>query len=218
MFIGHFAASLAGKAAAPRVSLGTLFLAGQFADLLWPALVMAGVERVEIEPGITAFNALDFVSYPISHSLLMAVVWGLVVGLIYWLVRKNSRGALVVGVLVLSHWILDLIVHRPDLPLALGDSPRVGLGLWHSVPATLLIEALFFGAGVWVYSRMTRAADRVGKYAYWALIVFLAVVYIATSFGPPPPDASAIAGAGLSMWLLVAWGYWVDKHRVLATR
>ncbi len=214
MFLGHFAAGMAAKAAAPRVSLGTLFLSAQFVDLLWPTLLLAGVERVEIEPGITAFNPLNFVHYPISHSLLMTIVWGVVIGGIYWLVRKNGRAAFIVGALVVSHWILDLIVHRPDLPLALGESTHVGLGLWHSVVATVAIEAILFLVGVVIYARATTARDFVGRFAFWGLVGFLVLIFIANSFGPPPPDANTIAWAGHAQWLLVAWAYWVDNHRI----
>ncbi|HEX7071354.1 MAG TPA: hypothetical protein VF190_11130 [Rhodothermales bacterium] len=212
MFLGHFAAGLGGKAVAPRTSLGTLFFAAQFVDLLWPTLLLLGLEEVAIRPGVTAFNPLDFVSYPYSHSLLMAFVWSGVFAGVYWLVRKNGRGATVAGLLVFSHWVLDLVVHRPDLPLAFGESTRVGFGLWHSVPATIAIELLLIVAGTVLYLRTTRARDRVGRLAFWGLIAFLLLIFL-SSFGAPPPNASAIAWVGQAQWLLVLWGYWVDRHR-----
>ena len=214
MFLGHFAAGLAGKAAAPRLSLGTLFLGAQFVDLLWPTLLLVGLERVEIRPGTTAFNPLDFVHYPYSHSLLMTVVWSVVVAGVYWLTRRNGGAALVLGLVVASHWVLDLIVHRPDLPLAFGDSLTVGFGLWHSVGGTMLVEAFLFAAGLTVYLRTTKSRDRIGSIAFWSLMVFLIVIFAMNTFGPPPENSTAIAWLGQAQWLLVAWAYWADSHRL----
>jgi hypothetical protein len=213
MFLGHFAVGMAAKSAAPRTSLGTLILAAQFLDLLWPTLLLIGLEKVEIQPGITRFTPLDFVHYPISHSLLMAVAWGLLFGLVYWLAGKYRQGAIVLGIGVLSHWILDLVAHRPDLPLAFGDSPRFGLGLWNSVPGTMAVEALLLALGVWLYLRTTRARNRTGLFAFWGLIAFLVVIFLTNAFGPPPPNVPAIAWAGHLQWLFVLWGYWIDRNR-----
>ena len=218
MFIGHFALGFGSKRLAPGVSLGALFLACQWADLLWPTLVMAGVESFTIRPGITAATPLDFEYYPYSHSLLALVVWGVALGLIYRVIaRSSARGPLVIAALVVSHWVLDLIVHRPDLPLAPGTSLRLGLGLWNSVPATLAVEFALYAAGVWLYLKATVARDRVGSLGFWALVVFLALIEIANVLGPPPPSVGAVAASAQAMWLLVAWGYWVDKHREPAT-
>ncbi len=130
MFIGHFALGFAAKRAAPRLSLATLFAAAQFADLLWPFLLAAGVEQVRIVPGITAFTPLDFISYPYSHSLLALVIWGVLFGAICAVIVRDRRVMLVVAALVVSHWVLDWITHRPDMPLYPG-SVKVGLGLWN---------------------------------------------------------------------------------------
>jgi hypothetical protein len=215
MFLGHYAVAAAAKKVAPKTSLGTLVLSAQFVDLLWPILVLAGVERVAIDPGNTALTPLDFQSYPITHSLLMALVWGVLFAVIYWLVRRYPRGALVVGALVVSHWVLDLIVHRPDLPLVPGGSMLVGLGLWNSIPLSLILEAGLFIAGFWIYSRVTRPTDGIGRWAYWSFIGTLALIYVGNVFGPPPPSATAIGWAGLLLWLWVPWGYWIDRHRTL---
>jgi membrane-bound metal-dependent hydrolase YbcI (DUF457 family) len=134
MFIGHFGVALAGKRAAPKTSLGTLILAAQFLDLLWPVFLLLGIEHVEIAPGITRVSAMNFTDYPISHSLLMALVWSALVGGVYYGLRRDRRAAWVVAALVLSHWVLDFIVHRPDLPLWPGGQARAGLGLWNSWP------------------------------------------------------------------------------------
>ena len=218
MFIGHLAAGFGAKAAKPSVSLGTLFLAAQFADLLWPTLLLLGLEHVEIVPGITRLTPLDFTSYPISHSLLMLCLWGLLFGLVYWLIRKSTKGALVLGLLVVSHWVLDLIVHRPDLPLYPGPSPQLGLGLWNSLPGTLVAEGLIFVIGLGLYLRVTKAKNRAGLYGLWALVGFLILTYLGNVFGPPPPSSTAIAWVGQSQWLLVGWAYWLDRNRVAHVR
>lgn len=214
MFLGHFGVAFAAKRAAPEVSLGTLFAAAQAADLLWPNLVLTGVERVEVEPGATVVTPLDFVHYPWSHSLLAMSVLGLVAAGLWRLLRDGRyESALVVLATILSHWFVDLVVHRPDLPLAPGEGPRLGLGLWNSLPATLAVEGGLLAVGLSVYLRSSRARDRVGRYALGALVAFLVLVYLASVFGPPPPSSDAVAWVAQSMWLLVAWGWWVDRHR-----
>lgn len=213
MFIGHFGLGFAAKRVAPRVSLGTAFLAAQFLDLLWPTFLLLGVETVRIAPGATAVTPLVFDHYPISHSLVAAIAWGLVLGAVHALATRNTRGAIVVGALVVSHWLLDAIVHIPDLPLAPGGSAMVGLGLWQSKLATLAVEVPIFVIGIWLYATATRARDKVGTYALIGLVAFLAVIQAGNLFGPPPPSVAAIAWVGQAQWLLVAWGYWVDAHR-----
>jgi hypothetical protein len=214
MFIGHFAVGLASKRVAPRASLGVLMAAPNLLDLLWPIFLLLGWEQVRIDPGNTAFTPLDFVSYPISHSLLTACGWGVLFALLYWAVARYVRGAVVVAFSVVSHWVLDFITHRPDLPLYPGG-PRAGLGLWNSVPATMAIEISMYAAGAWLYLSMTRARDRVGSYALWAFLVFGLVAYLANIFGPPPPSAHAIAVAALALWLIPLWAWWIDRHRDL---
>lgn len=215
MFLGHFAIGFAAKRYAPRASLGTLFLAAQFIDLLWPLLVLAGIERVRIVPGITAVTPLDFEHYPWSHSLLMVLVWGVFFAAVYFLIRRDRRTSLVLGLAVVSHWVLDWLTHRPDLPLAPG-AERVGLGLWNSLAGTLIVELGLFAIGVFLYVRATRARDRIGNWALWALVVFLGAIYAGNLFGAPPPDAMAIAWVGQAQWLLVLWGYWIDRHRIVS--
>ena len=217
MFIGHFAVAFAAKPAAPSASLGTLFFACEWVDLVWPVFLLAGLERVEIRPGITAFTPLDFVYYPWTHSLVMCALWAAAFGLLYLSIRKSRRAALLVAAVVLSHWFLDLIVHRPDLPLAPGSAARFGLGLWNSIPGTLLVEAALFIAAVVFYARRTRALDGIGRWGLWGLILFLAAAYVGAAFGPPPPDAGAIAWTGILGGAVTAFlGYWVDRHRAMA--
>jgi hypothetical protein len=215
MFIGHFGLGFGAKKAAPTVSLGTLFLACQFADLLWPTLVLLGVEQVEVRPGVTKVAPLDFVSYPYSHSLLALCVWGVVFGVVYLALRRTRVSAAVtLALLVVSHWVLDFVTHRPDLPLTLHGTARVGLGLWSSIPGTLAVEGLMLAGGIALYTRATVPRDRIGATGLWSLVVFLVVVYLASVFGPPPPTATAVGWSAQAMWLVVAWAYWVDGHRL----
>lgn len=218
MFLGHHATALAMKPLAPRVSLGTLFGATLLLDLIWPVLILLGIEHVRIAPGITAFTPLDFYDYPITHSLVAVLGWSLVAAVLYWLAcrsrneRTLTRDATIVGLAVLSHWVVDLVAHRPDLPLWPGG-PLAGFGLWSSVPATIVVEVAMFLAGLWLYLRLTTAKDRAGSVALWSLVLFLGVVYAANVFSPPPPSTKAIGWAGLAQWLFVPWGYWIDRHR-----
>lgn len=213
MFIGHIAVALGAKNVAPKASLGTLIMSAQFVDLLWPMFLILGVEHVRIAPGNTAVTPLDFYDYPISHSLVTGIGWAVLFGLIYFGVKKYKTGAIVLGLAVFSHWILDFVSHRPDLPIAPGLPTYLGLGLWYSRPSTIIVEGLMFLAGIFLYVRSTRATDRIGKIAFWAFIGFLVIVWMGNTFGPPPPDVSSLGYVGLSLWLLVAWGYWIDRHR-----
>ncbi len=213
MFLGHFAVALAAKRGAPRVSLGALVAAAELLDLIWPPLVLAGIERVKIEPGNTAFTPLNFVSYPWSHSLVMTVVWAAVAVAAYWVIARYRRGALVVGAVVLSHWLLDFATHRPDLPLHPGSSVFAGLGLWNSVPATVTVEAGMFAMGVWLYGTGTKARDGYGRAGLWAFVAFLVATYVANASGPPPPNVRVVAQVGLMVPLLAVWAWRIDEHR-----
>jgi membrane-bound metal-dependent hydrolase YbcI (DUF457 family) len=213
MFIGHFGTGFAVKKIAPAISLGTLFLAAQFIDLIWPILLLLGIEQVLIEPGNTIVTPLNFIYYPFTHSFLAVVIWGVIIGAIYYLFRKNFWNAVWLGLLVPSHWVLDLLTHRPDLPLMPGSEIKVGLGLWNSLIGTVVIEVLIFSAGVYLYLKSTRAKNRTGSISLWALVLFLALVYISNLVGPPPPSSKMIAWVGLTQWLLVFWAYWIDRNR-----
>jgi len=212
MFAGHLAVAFGAKRAAPRVSLGTLVAASYGLDLLWPPLLLVGVEHVRIEPGITAFGPLDFVDYPWSHSLLLSLVWGLLAGAAYWAVRRGGRGALVVGLLVPSHWLLDWVTHRPDLPLW-PAGPKVGLGLWNSVAGTLVAEGALFVGCTAIYVLATRRRDRVGRWALAGLVAFVGLIWVSQPWSPPPPSWQAVAWVGIALWLLPFWAAWIDRHR-----
>jgi len=185
---------------------------------LWPTLLLLGVERVQVAPGATVVTPLLFEHYPVSHSLAAVLGWTVLVGGGYLLLRRERIGALVVGLLVLSHWGLDAIVHRPDLPLFPGSATLIGMEAWSSLPLTLALELPLFALGVWLYARATTPQDAVGHWGLVALLVFLLVVYAGNLFGPPPPSSGAIAWAGQLQWLLVLWGYWIDKHRRVSAR
>jgi len=217
VFIGHFGVALAAKKAAPRTSLGTLVLAAQFVDLIWPIFLLLGIEQVAISPGATAVTPLDFFFYPFSHSLLADVGWAFLFAGIYKLVKHDAWGAVCLWFVVMSHWLLDALSHRPDLPLYPGSSTYVGLGLWNSRPWTFIVEGAIFALGVWIYARATRPRDRAGSRAFGFFAALLAILYLINFFGPPPPSARAVAWAGLGMWLLVFWAYWLDGHREMRT-
>jgi hypothetical protein len=213
LFIGHYAVAFAAKKAAPKTSLGTLITAAAFLDLLWPVFLLLGFEEVKIAPGITRFTPLDFTRYPYSHSLLMSLVWGALFGGSYYALTRYRAGAIAVGVLVPSHWVLDFVAHRPDLPLTPWGAERYGLGLWNSVPATLAVEFGLLAAGVWLYIAATKARDRIGSLGLVGFLVFILAMYAGAAFGPPPPSAEAIAWSDMGQWLVVLLAAWIDRHR-----
>ncbi|MGZ8372984.1 MAG: metal-dependent hydrolase [Rhodoplanes sp.] len=218
MFIGHYAVALGAKRVAPRANLGTLVAAALFLDLLWPALVLLGIERVNVDPGATVFTPLDFEHYPWSHSLLMALVWAAVFGGIYYAVRNYPRGAAVVALLVVSHWILDAPMHRPDLPLTPWSPIRVGAGLWNNVPLTLGIELVLFAFGAGLYAGATHARDTIGFWGFITFVFLLLAIYAANIVGPPPPDDMTVAWVGQAQWLFVLLAAWTDRHRQVHAR
>jgi hypothetical protein len=207
VFLGHLAVGFAGKRAAPSVSLATWFASVQLVDLIWPVLLLAGVEHVRIAPGITAFTPLDFYDYPITHSLIGGGAWALLFAGCWMAARRVPRTALLLGAGVLSHWLLDVLSHRPDMPV-LPHGPYLGLGLWNSIPATLLVELSMFASGVALYVRRTEHPWRA---SLWAFVAFLLIVYFAAAFGPPPPDPRTLAWSGLALWLLVPAAWWIDR-------
>ncbi len=214
MFIGHFAVGFAARRASARVPLVLLVAAPILLDLLWPLFLLVGWERVSLRPGsISPFLNLDFDSYPISHSLLAVAGWALLLGAGYFAARRDLRGALLVGLLVLSHYLLDWVTHIPDLPLTPTGTARVGLGLWTHALSAFLIESAMYAAGVVIYLRATRARDRAGSLSAWALIAFLALIYLASLLSPPPPSERAVAFAALSLWILLPWAVYIDRHR-----
>jgi hypothetical protein len=218
MFLGHYGVAFALKRAEPKVSLGTLFLAVQLADVLWGCFLLLGWEQVQIDPTAGAVAPLVFVHYPISHSLVGALAWGLVAGAFYysWPTRDTSRhwqAALLVAAAVASHWFLDLLVHFPDLPLAGDGSPQLGFGLWANLPLTIALELLTLGAGVVIYvlRRSHRHPVRIGRLA--GLLVVLLGLYAASVWGPPPPSVTALAVTDIiGLLALAAFAAWADRR------
>ena len=216
MFIGHFAVGFAAKKAAPRASLAVLMAAPIFLDLLWPVFLILGLEQVRIDPGNTAFTPLDFVRYPISHSLLTALGWATGFAVLYHAMARYWPGTLCIWFGVVSHWVLAAIVHRPDLPLYPGGETRIGLGLWNSIPATIFVEGTLFIIGVWLYAKQTRPIDKAGIYGFWSFVALLVLLYIGNLLGPAPPDEKVLAFTALIIWLVIPWVGWFDRHRRIA--
>ncbi|MGK2960798.1 MAG: metal-dependent hydrolase [Gemmatimonadaceae bacterium] len=214
MFIGHFAVGFAGKKLAPQASLPALLLAGVLADLLGPLAAVVGAEQVRILPAGSAYPALEFVNIPWSHSLMMLTVWGLVLGAFF---RKGSGGRRIGGVialLVVSHWFLDWITHRPDMQLYPGGA-RYGLALWDNMPLSMAIEILIFMGGIALYVSATRAKDATGRWALVALSGLLLVFFVFDSLQPVSPPSVvvfAISAVVATMIILLLAG-WIDRHR-----
>lgn len=213
MFIGHFGAGFASRKFENTASLGTYFMAAQWIDLIWPILLLLGIEKAEIKPGNTTVTPLDFTYYPFTHSLFGTIVWAVLFGIVSFFFITKIRTAIILALLVLSHWFLDLLVHIPDLPVFPGASLKVGFGLWNSLPATLILEGLIFALGVYWYYKSTKAKNKIGTYSLIGLIVFLVAMYISNLVGPPPPSIEMIGIVGNAQWLIVLWGYWIDKNR-----
>ena len=215
MFIGHFAVGFAAKRFAPRTSMATLLAAPLFLDLLWPFFLLLGWEKVRIDPGNTRFTPLDLFYYPWSHSLLMSLVWATAFALIYHLTARYWPGTAAIWIGVASHWVLDWITHRPDMPLYPGGSKH-GLGLWNSVAGTMVVEIGMLVVGVGMYIRTTRARDRIGQYAFVAYVALLLVLYVGDRFSSAPPTVSDIVWTGIPFEaVFLLWAWWFDRHRVL---
>jgi hypothetical protein len=218
MFIAHLGVGLAGKRLAPRASLGVLLIACQALDILCGLFMVTGIEHMKVTPGITKVTPLEFVSYPWSHGLLMSLVWSALAAAAALRFYRERRAALVVGALVFSHWVLDWISHRPDLPLLFGGSSKVGLGLWNHFAGSLLVEFALFGAGVLVVLWSTQPRDRVGAWAFGSFVVFFTGLFLLNEFGPPPPvdlHQPLLALPILVFVFLLPWGHWIERHRVV---
>jgi multisubunit Na+/H+ antiporter MnhC subunit len=216
MLLGHYGVGLASKKIGPQASLGTYIMATLFLDLLWPVFLLFGLEHVKIDPGNTLVTPLNFYDYPYSHSFLMSVVWSLLFGGAYYLIKKNKKISIILGICVFSHWILDFIVHRADLPLGPGVETFFGLGLWNSLPATLIVELLIIFIGLYLYLKSTKSKNIIGHIVLWSFVILLLLIYMLNLFaGSEPPGENVIAISALGQWLFVPWGYWVDKNRII---
>ncbi|HVG31864.1 MAG TPA: metal-dependent hydrolase [Pyrinomonadaceae bacterium] len=214
MHVGHFAVGLLAKRVEPKLSLGTLVLAAMLSDFLWAIFLFAGIEHVRLKPGRGAANYADAYDIAFSHSLLMEVVWGALFAAAYFLRRRYPRGALVLFVAVVSHWLLDVVAHRPDMSLAPGTDSFYGLGLWTSIPATLIVEGGLWLLGIIVYVRATRPKNRWGVYAFWIVVALLTLAWYNNITGPPPPSVRVAGISSLIYFsLVVAWAYWMNRLR-----
>jgi len=215
MFIGHYAVALAAKKAAPKASLGTLFLASQLVDLIWPILLLFGIEHVRVSPGNTVVTPLEFYDYPITHSLIGSLSWAVLLGAFYFYIKRDFRTSIILFLCVFSHWVLDFLTHKPDLPLTPSSDKFFGLGLWNSLSGTLVVELGLFAIGAGIYFNFTKAKDKSGNYGFWSLIILLLLIYISNIFNTSPPDESLLPYLGLGGWLFIPWAYWIDRHRKL---
>ncbi|HET7043011.1 MAG TPA: hypothetical protein VFI13_13420, partial [Gemmatimonadales bacterium] len=214
MFVGHTALALAAKRRAPDLSLGWLYGAAITLDLLWPLFLLLGVEQVAIGSATGGFDTLTFTSYPWSHSLLTSVGWGIIVAAIARVRGIRTSHAILLALLVVSHWVLDFVTHAPDLPLFPGSTVRLGLGLWGSVPASYVVEGVLYAGGIWLYTRGTAAKDRIGSFGLWLFLLVSALMWASGPLMPPPPGPMAVAWSTMiAIPLLVVWAGWVDRHR-----
>jgi hypothetical protein len=216
MLVGHFAVGLAGKRMEPALSLGTLVFAAMLADVLAFALVVVGVERFRVASDVQR-NRLIGENIVYSHSLLMDILWGALLAAAYFLWRRNARGALILLAAVVSHWVLDVISHRPDMRLAPGVPGAFGLGLWNSIPATLIVEGGLWLFAIVLYVRATGAKKRTGLYAFWVGIVILTLAWLANISAPPSSGGSGLTSLVFFI-CTIGWAYWMNSARVVGKR
>ncbi len=214
MFVGHYAVSFAVKSANRTIPLWILFLAVQLVDVFWAIFVLTGIEKVRIVPGITATNPLDLYSMPYTHSLVAAILWSVFGYLIYrYGFKPNSKAALLVGLGVLSHWFLDLIVHRPDLQIY-DNTFKAGFGLWNYPVIAFALEAMLLIGGLVLYLRSSRPVSNVGKYGPAVFVALLILVQAGTNWGSPPSSPNQVAVTALTAYLGFAGiVYWIERQR-----
>jgi hypothetical protein len=217
VFVGHLAVALGAKRVEPRIPLAASVAAAFALDLLWPILLLLGLESVRVNPGDTAFTNLAFDSYPWSHSLLTVAAWSTFGALVGRRLFGSWRAGLVLGGLVASHWLLDFVTHRPDLPLW-PAGPVVGLGLWNSIPGTILVESALLGAGLWLYLGATSGRDALGRWSLVGLVGLITLVWVTQPWSPVPPNPTAVGWGALVLWLAPPWAAWIESHRTTLGR
>lgn len=213
MFVGHLAVALASKKYEPDVNVAW-FVAGVTAlDLLWPLFLLTGLEQVSIVPGATAFTPLVFDSYPWSHSLVMTAIWSLLLVTIARFAKVPSSAWTLLAMCVVSHWFLDAITHAPDMPLWPGDSPKIGLSLWNSIPATYVVEGAMWLVGITIYVKTMSQRGRRPGLAFWSFIIVTTVMWAMGPYSPIPPDTRSVAWFGLIGWIVLPWSALADRPR-----
>jgi hypothetical protein len=214
MHVGHFAAGFIGKRIEPQLSVGTLVLASVLADLLSGLFVFVGLEEVNLTTGRGAANYFEPINIALSHSLLALVLWGALFGGAYFAWRRNLRGAILIFALVVAHWFLDVIAHKPVMPLAPGTTWKFGLGLWTNIPATLVVEGGLWVLAVVFYLRGTRAKNRLAFFVFWPVVLLLTLLWYNNIAGAPPPEGRInFAVSFVYFSLVVAWAYWINRLR-----
>ena len=209
MFVGHYAAAFALKGKEKGASLGMLFIATQFVDILFFPFVLAGIENLKFVKGFTAVNDFNMDYYPFTHGLLASLLWAILWFLLYFFVfsknKTNKKSiAIVMALAVLSHWFTDLIVHTPDLPLVSGD-PKFGFGLWNNKVLTFVAEAVLLILGLWYYLKKTKAITKTGKYAALVFVLFLLLInYLNLFVLPANDDIQSLTISALVFYFLFA--------------
>mgnify|MGYP001819539892 FL=1 len=217
MFVGHYAASLALKKFESRASLGVLFLGVQFVDILFFPFVLLGIERINIIENYTESTHFQLEYMPYTHSLVGSALWAVgAYALFRWIIVKNHTVALVVALAVFSHWLLDWLVHTPDLPFLTDASAKLGLGLWNNAIATYILEAALLLGALWIYLRSTTAASKMGKYGMAVFVLFLLALNVNNIFGPLQSDSKvALSAFALTAYFgFAAIAFWLDKKRI----
>ena len=220
MFVGHYAASLALKSVEKNASLGMLFLAVQFVDILFFPFVLMGIEHFNIVENHTESTHFELYFMPYTHSLAASFLWAFGVYIVYRIIPRKKTGnknkiAILMAIAVLSHWFFDLIVHTPDLPLLSDSSSKIGLGLWNNAIATYLLEALLLFAGLGLYLKSTKATTFAGRYGMIIFFVLLLIINANNIFGPPlGDDVVTMSVSALVMYFVFAGlAFGLDRKR-----
>lgn len=211
MFVGHLAVALAAKRLKPKVALPWFVAASLLVDLVWPALLLAGIETVRIAPGAMPFTPLVFESYPWTHSLAMGIVWGIAFAGLARMAGVDRSALPLLALLVPSHWLLDLTTHAPDLPLWPGRDGGVGLGLWNSVAGTFAVEGTLWIVAIALFLGVRKPRGASGQLALWGFVGLATLFWASGPFAPPPADARGLAFGALGLWLFVPWAWWIER-------
>jgi membrane-bound metal-dependent hydrolase YbcI (DUF457 family) len=210
MFVGHLGTAFVAKRISPPTSLVWFVLAANLVDLLWPFALLAGIESVRIAPGFMPFTPVEFTHYPWTHSLVMGIVLGAVLGHLAYKSGVPRSHAAIVALLVPSHWVLDFVTHAPDLPVWPGG-PKVGLGLWNSIPATFAVEGLLWVAGIALFLVARRPRGVQGHVAFWSFVIVSTLMWASGPWSSPPPDERSLALFALMGWIIIPWSWWIER-------